>query len=374
MPLSSRAGSTSIVVASASGADGVSGGVVLVIDALAARFGGTAYTAVKLTRALLKRDDVVKVVMVAERGSIVERGVRGEAGLRMVCPRLQPRGSIVARAGWEASRLPALVGSEQADALLTFSGMLPRHPRCRVIALLSNPVPFERRRTIGDVLRRKAIARTARRAHRIYTPSREMARLLGWPGVKVVPHGIDRTLLQPAARPGKEVLAVGDFYRHKRYDLVLEAWAGIPDPRPVLRLIGNPEVDPRHFEEIRRRAADTRILIAGRVPLRELLSAYRRARVLVIASEHESFAVPLAEAIGCGLPAVARDIPSLRETGGAGALYVRGDDPREWSGAITRLLRDDRLHGELRAAGLRHKPGLPWEEVAAAVVADATGP
>ena len=121
---------------------------------------------------------------------------------------------------------------------------------------------------------------------------------------------------------------------------------------------------------VRDDARDPRITVAGFVGLDELIRAYRRARAFVIASEHESFALPLAEALSAGVPAVARDLPSLRETGGDGAVYVHGDDPQAWSDAIERVISDPETHAALRAAGLGHVRAFSWPGVAETLVSD----
>src|SRR4051812_33662373 len=163
-----------------------SGGVVLVLDALAARFGGTASFAVQLVRALLERQDVARVVVLAERDSVALRELEASGRLRLIHLDVPAHGRVPWRVGWEAARLPSLVAAEGADALLSFSGMVPRHPPCRIIALVSNPGPYLQPWRIGNVVRRHAIARTARRAHRLYVPSRAMAEMMGAPGAKVV--------------------------------------------------------------------------------------------------------------------------------------------------------------------------------------------
>jgi glycosyltransferase involved in cell wall biosynthesis len=75
--------------------------------------------------------------------------------------------------------------------------------------------------------------------------------------------------------------------------------------------------------------------------------------------------MPLAEAMACGAPAVARGIESLRDTGGEGAIYVQGDDPALWGVAIARLLGDDDVHARLRAAALAAAGRFSWEASAA---------
>ena len=52
-------------------------------------------------------------------------------------------------------------------------------------------------------------------------------------------------------------------------------------------------------------------------------------------------------------------------------MYVTGDDPGTWAKAIHRVLSDDVLHAELRAAALRHVQDYTWSRVADTVIADA---
>jgi glycosyltransferase involved in cell wall biosynthesis len=249
--------------------------------------------------------------------------------------------------------------------------MVPRHPGCRVISLVSNPGPYKPPWTFWNRIRRLAIARTTRRAHKLYVPSRAFAEMMGERDAKIVPHGVDRDLFVPSVEPGAEVLAVGDFHRHKRYDLIIAAWNRLPEPRPILRLIGNPAVDQAHFDELRGMTSDARVSLGGPVGLQELHEAYQHARVLVVASGHESFSMPITEAMASGVPVVARDHAILRETGGPAATYVAGDDTAAWAAAIERILTDDAAHAELREAGLHRAERFSWAAVAEAVVADA---
>jgi glycosyltransferase involved in cell wall biosynthesis len=82
---------------------------------------------------------------------------------------------------------------------------------------------------------------------------------------------------------------------------------------------------------------------------------------------HETFCLPVLEAQACGVPAVVRENPVLRETGGAGSTYVSGDDPEDWVAALGRLLADDDAHSAARAAGLEHASRFSWEKTAEAV-------
>jgi glycosyltransferase involved in cell wall biosynthesis len=256
---------------------------------------------------------------------------------------------------------------------VSFSGIVPRAPGCPVIAVLANPVPYADRRQIASRVRRGAIARTLRGAAATYVPTEGMRRLVGDPALKVVPLGVDHEIFRPRGdgEGGSELLCVGDFYDHKRHALLMEAWHLLPEPRPRLRMIGNPLVDPQTFAAVAAAADDDRIVIAGHVGLATLTKAYAHARALVVPSELESFGMPLVEALASGVPAVVRDDAVLRETAGPGCLPVPDDTPAAWAQAMQRLISDDELHASLRAAGIEHARRYSWETMATQIVADA---
>jgi glycosyltransferase involved in cell wall biosynthesis len=189
----------------------------------------------------------------------------------------------------------------------------------------------------------------------------------------VAPWGVDHRAFSPPASPGTEILCVADFKAYKRHDLVIEAWLRLPQPRPVLSLVGNPDVDRRAHEELRARIRAlpdaASVKLEYQVPYARMPDVYRRARVFVMPSEHESFCMPLAEAMACGVPAVVRALPSLRETGGSGARYIEGDDVAQWAGAIRELVDDDVVHQNARQAAARAAARFSWDGLAEHLVA-----
>jgi glycosyltransferase involved in cell wall biosynthesis len=348
----------------------------ILVDALAARFGGMAYAAVQVTRHLALREDVALVAALARPGSIVDRGLADAPGVERVPMRSGKPAELLERVAWETARLPAFVRHQRFDVLISMSGMVPRNPRCALVAMLANPVMYEQR-TLGTVLRRAAVRRSARFGARLVAPSRLMADLVaksvGRP-CAALPFGVDHDVFVPLDSPGAEILCVADFYAHKRHDLILAAWARLPAPRPRLRFVGSPAVDPAAHARVRSLIAALpeggNVVVEHGLSLRELVAAYQRARVFVMPSEHESFCMPLAEAMACGAPAVARDIPSLRETGGEGARYVRGDDPAPWADAIAALVGDGDQHARARERAIAAAARFSWDALAAGIVTE----
>jgi glycosyltransferase involved in cell wall biosynthesis len=347
----------------------------ILIDGLAARYGGTAYAVVQLARHLASRPEVSSVTVLTRHGSIVESGLAREHGVRSISLRSAPRVELLRRVAWQALRLPALVRREQCDVMISMSGMLPRSPGCRLICLIGNPVMYEKSRP-SDTLRRWATRRTARAASYLAAPSRMMADLVtasvGRP-CAVLPWGVDHGVFHPAPSPGHEILCVADFYAHKRHDLLLEAWLLLPSPRPRLRLVGNPAVDPQAHARLLARveALPERdsIVFEHRISLARLVRAYQSARVFVMPSEHESFCMPLAESMACGVPAVVRGIPSLRATGGAGARYLDCDDPAAWAALLRQMIEDDGEHERARDLAMREAARFTWEAAATDLLA-----
>jgi glycosyltransferase involved in cell wall biosynthesis len=120
----------------------------------------------------------------------------------------------------------------------------------------------------------------------------------------------------------------------ERYDLPEEylLWVGgleHPDPRKrvsaladapremPLVLVGRPG---RWAEEL------DDVILTGHVPDSDLSAIYTGARSLVFPSDDEGFGLPPLEALACGTPVVACDVPALREVHGDRVTFVdRGD-------------------------------------------------
>ncbi len=73
------------------------------------------------------------------------------------------------------------------------------------------------------------------------------------------------------------------------------------------------------------------VILTGHVPDSHLAAIYSGAHALVLPSEDEGFGLPAVEALACGTPVVACEIPALREVLGERATFV---DPGDLPGLI----------------------------------------
>jgi len=80
----------------------------------------------------------------------------------------------------------------------------------------------------------------------------------------------------------------------------------------------------------------------------------------------EGFGLPVIEALACGCPVVASDIPVLREVAGTAATYCPVAEIDAWRDAVTRLLRENANQPEQWRArcnhGLEQAARFSWAE------------
>ena len=98
--------------------------------------------------------------------------------------------------------------------------------------------------------------------------------------------------------------------------------------------------------------------LPGSVSGAELEAYFRAADVFVMASDHEGFCVPLAEAMGHGVPIVAYGVTAVPETVGGAGLVLDDKSAVPFAAAVGRVLRDDTLRGVLAAAGRERAAGF----------------
>lgn len=126
-------------------------------------------------------------------------------------------------------------------------------------------------------------------------------------------------------RRGPQLLTVSRLEAYKNQDAVIRAAAGF-EPRLSVRLVGQ----GAQAERLRRLAAELGVTCSIESGLSdvEVVTAYREASVVVCPSRFEGFGLSPIEAIACGTPVVASDIPPHREfVGGAAHFFALDDEP-----------------------------------------------
>jgi len=208
----------------------------------------------------------------------------------------------------------------------------------------------------------------------------QLKRQFGRQDVRVIPNGIDPAVFRPEARKSRRlaarqgfgfvdtdfvVLLIGNDWRNKGLATLLEAAASCAD-LPVKLLVVGSDDRASFAERAGRLGMASRIRFEG--PSSDVLQFYAAADAYASPSLLDSFALPVLEAMACGLPAV-----TSSEAGISGFLRDGVDgfvlrDPKDVA-TLARLLRqlceDARLRETVGENAVRTARTLTWEKNAA---------
>lgn len=180
-------------------------------------------------------------------------------------------------------------------------------------------------------------------------------------------------LIGPAAENHVDVLHVGSTVPRKRIDLLLAVFATVKLRFPRARLLRVGGAFTVEQERLARKLGLRDATVVLPFVEREVLAAlYRRADLVLLTSEREGFGLPLAEAMACGTPVVASDLPVLHEVGGETVEYCPVGDVEIWGETVTRLLTERDENPEhwraRRAAVVARATRFSWSEYATQMV------
>jgi glycosyltransferase involved in cell wall biosynthesis len=170
------------------------------------------------------------------------------------------------------------------------------------------------------------------------------------------------------------LLHVGSTIPRKRIDLLLRMFREVRDRIPGLRLVrvGGP-LTPDQRQLARHLGIEADIAVLDFLDDRALAAIYRRAALVLLPSDREGFGLPIVEAMACGTPVVASDLPVLREVGGSAAEYCAPGAVAPWSIRVEQLLSERRqspLRWQARIdAGLERAGRFSWSRFAARLAA-----
>jgi glycosyltransferase involved in cell wall biosynthesis len=283
---------------------------------------------------------------------------------------------------WEQLFLPV---AARQGLLVNLAGAAPFFARFQV-CLLHDAAVFDHPEAYARAFvawYRLLFVRLARRAAKLLTVSSfSRARLalhLGLDPARlaVLPNGCDHldsiapdhgVIDRHGLAGTRFLLAVASANPTKNLAALVAAYARLPaDPQRRLVIVGGG--NPRVFA-----ASATNdppgVLRTGPLGDAELKALYRHATAFVFPSLYEGFGLPPLEAMACGCPVAAAQAASMPEVCGDAALYFDPQSVDAITGALQRLLTDEALREELRAAGRARAATFRWSAAAATLRAE----
>lgn len=147
------------------------------------------------------------------------------------------------------------------------------------------------------------------------------------------------------------VLCVAKLRPQKNLDRTLEAFStalGQTGPA-VLLIAGRGVLEPKLRETATRLGIDKHIVFLGKIPQSDLRCAYAMSDIFILPSMFEGRSRAIVEALSYGLPVIASNITSTRETieDGYNGLLVDPQDVSDIASAISHLAKSEDLRRQL---------------------------
>jgi glycosyltransferase involved in cell wall biosynthesis len=326
-----------------------------------------------------------------------------EAGPNVFFLRLTVPSNAARRFYWEQQHLPEVIRKSGADVLISTGNFALRRSPVPQILLSGNSLYVSetysrdllQRGKYGMWLDNRARAYFARRsvhwADCTVAPSHAFAKQLrDWTRrpVQAIHHGFspeiffaDKTLLpdliQEKLRPGGDVLRllfVSHYNYYRNFETLLRSVALV---RKRLRQIKvqlfltctfRKEDNPGSFDPSSARKLvgelgliDT-VVELGTVPYHHLHKLYKACHIYMTAAYAETFAHPLVEAMACGMPIIASDLPVHREIAGEAASYFPVFSPDALANQVVDLARSPELQKARSDAGCHRASEFSWQK------------
>lgn len=333
--------------------------------------GGAIQTAKKIAHRLINDRDID--VLLFGHSSI-----ESEFGSDVLCSRYTPINSQSYGVFWERTILPWLAKKHDVDTLLCPNGNAPISNQPFRVVMYIHDVNAQKGLSsrFHRVYRKLAIPSAARKAESIVTVSNFSAKEIqnhlgvGESKIDVVYNGVDEYFLNTDSGdsvdlPAKYILFVGSLNPRKNIEGVIKSYRRFKrqygfDHKLVI-------IGPQNKSVFR--SVDVEegndLIFPGFLTKSELKYAYRKADLFTFPSFYEGFGLPPLEAMACGTPVVASNIPVHRETMGDSAYFVDPEDIDALSSAYKTILQDTPTRDALISKGKEIVQEYTWDSTIA---------
>lgn len=177
----------------------------------------------------------------------------------------------------------------------------------------------------------------------------------------------------------RQILAIGDYYPHKNYLLLLKSFAKVAAEYDdvQLNIVGHPVrqgIAKEMRSYVRAQGLEKQVNFLGAVPSVETKKMLAESLLYVNPSNAETFSLTLLEAMTLGTASIVKSAAFNKEVAGEkAALYVAssGDHEKDselWATAICNLLEDGNKRQVIEAVGQNKVKGITWQRTASILI------
>ena len=169
------------------------------------------------------------------------------------------------------------------------------------------------------------------------------------------------------------ILYVGRLEKKKNTPLLIDAFAILreanKDIKQKLVLIGDASFG---YDEviyvINEFNLDSEVIMPGWVEEEDVPYIYNAATAFIFPSKHEGFGIPIIQAMACGVPVIASNIPVLKEIAEEAAMFFNPNDENDMAKVMTEIVNNKKLREKLIIKGGKKVKEFSWEKCAQATL------
>jgi glycosyltransferase involved in cell wall biosynthesis len=191
--------------------------------------------------------------------------------------------------------------------------------------------------------------------------------------ISVIYNGINHDLYKPNFQNKNDtpsIVYLGRFKKYKRLDLLIHALPPLFERRPDLMfyIVGKGEEEDRLKNLAKELDLEGNIVFQGFVSEEEKVRFLQKAWLLVTPSMNEGWGLTVVEANACGTPAIAFDVPGLRDSivHGKTGLLVKENDFKIFIETIEHLIHNNTVRREMEKNSLEWSENFNWDTTAEA--------
>ena len=200
--------------------------------------------------------------------------------------------------------------------------------------------------------------------------------------VAVIHNGYNDELYRPVNNPDKVkkvlekydieqpyFLYVGRIEKKKNTPALIEALSLLRENNPEVKekmvLVGDASFG---YDEVKYVIEEfdlnKDVIMPGWVDEEDMPCLFNGATAFIFPSKHEGFGIPLLQAMACGVPTAASNIPVFKEVAGESILYFDHNDRTSIARAMAKLAKEPDLRLQLKNRGLEWVKNFSWEKCA----------
>ena len=232
-------------------------------------------------------------------------------------------------------------------------------------------------RSLAYFVSQRVAIKLMRKADLIHVVSVEDQRYLGHlvhKPAKIITPGVDQSLVAAATPLAKRFSAcfVGRFHSQKGLDDLIAAWRLVVNrqPKATLTIIGHGSVHWTNWltRRIKEERLNNNVVLFGFLDEIDKFRIMKSCRVFVFPSRRESYGIVVIEALACGMPVIAYDIPAVREHFREGVLMAPSGNVSVLADTIISVLKSRAKYEQLHKRALAFSRSLEWHRTASGIM------